>query len=76
VDIESLEAVSRDPASRAVCLRLARISRRGRLHPFLTEIERNEELGEETKARIAELAADDSFLRSVETYILATRALH
>ena len=76
MDIESLEAVSRDPASRAVCLRLARMSRRGRLHPFLTEIERTEELDEETKARIAELAADDSFLRSVETYILATRALH
>jgi hypothetical protein len=76
VDIEALEAISRDPESRAVCLRLARMSHRGRLRPFLSEIDRSDELDPETKARIAELAADDSFLRSVETYIYATRDLH
>lgn len=76
MDLESLEAISRDPQSRAVCLRLARMSRRGRLHPFLSEIDRSNDLDAETKARVAELAADDSFLRLVETYIYATRAFH
>lgn len=76
MDLESLEALSRDPASRTMCLRLARMAQRGRLRPFLTQIDRTDELDDETKARITELAADDSFLRSVETYIYATRALH
>lgn len=76
MDLESLEAISRDPASRAVCLSLARMSRRGRLRPFLAQIDRTDELDNEMKARVAELAEDDSFLRSVETYIYSTRELH
>ena len=38
VDIESLEQVSQDEASRKLVLRMAQLSREGRLEPFMTQV--------------------------------------
>jgi hypothetical protein len=75
-DIESLEAISQDEETCAICLRMAEMSQRGGLGPFLVEVERDDELDAETKATLAELASDASFLHAVETYVRCTRALH
>ena len=75
-DIESLEAISQDEETCALCLRMADLSHRGRLAPFLTEIEHDRELDAETKATLTELASDATFLHAVEDYVRATTALH
>ncbi len=75
-DIESLEAISQDTETCAFCLRMARMSQLGRLGPFLHEIELDRDLDAETKATLAELASDASFLHAVEDYVRATSALH
>jgi hypothetical protein len=75
-DIESLEAVSQDAETCAICLRMAQMSQQGRLAPFLHELERDADLDAETKATLNELAADESFLHAVEHYVHATSELH
>ena len=75
-DIESLEAISQDEETCALCLRMAEMSQRGRLGPFINEIEHDRELDAETKATLTELAAEPSFLQTVEDYVRATSALH
>jgi hypothetical protein len=76
VDIESLEAISQDHDTRDLFLRMAQMVQRGRLVPFLRELEDDEELDGETKATIAELASDRSLLHAVEDYVHRTQALH
>lgn len=75
-DIESLEAISRDEATRALFLRVARLSQEGRLKPFLRELAADGELDAETKGSLAELAQDESFLHAVEEYVRRTRVVH
>jgi hypothetical protein len=75
-DIESLEAISQDEDTRNLFLRMAQMSQRGRLAPFLYEIEHDCDLDPETKGTLAELASDESFLHAVEDYVQRTRALH
>jgi hypothetical protein len=75
-DIESLEAISQDEATRDLCLRMARISQSGSLAPFLDELAQDRELDEETKGTLAELASDERFLHAIEDYVRRTRALH
>ena len=75
-DIESLEAISRDDATRTLFLRLARLSQDGRLKPFLRELADDGELDAETKGSLAELAQDASFLHAVDEYVRRTRAVH
>jgi hypothetical protein len=75
-DIESLEAISQDAEARAIFLRMAELSRAGRLGAFLTALARDDDIDEETKRRLAELARDDTFLHVVEDYVERTRALH
>jgi hypothetical protein len=75
-DIESLEAISQDDATRDLFLRMAEISQSGRLAPFLDELEHDHELDEETKGTLTELASDETFLHAVEDYVRRTRALH
>jgi hypothetical protein len=62
-DLESLEAISA-------------LSRDGQMGSFLTELERDEDLDDETKGTLEELAKDDSFLLAVEDYVWRTRQLH
>lgn len=75
-DIESLEAVSQDEETRAICLRMAELSLRGRLAPFLSELALDRDLDDETKAAVAELASDARFLYAVDDYVRATSALN
>jgi hypothetical protein len=75
-DIESLEAISQDDETRRLFLRMADMSNRGRLAPFLRELEDDRDLDDETKVTLAELATDTVFLHAVEDYVHRTRAFH
>jgi hypothetical protein len=75
-DIEPLEAISQDDETCALCLRMAELSARDRLGPFLVEVEHDRELDDETKATLTELASDSRFLHAIEGYVHATRELH
>jgi hypothetical protein len=75
-DIESLEAISQDDETRALFLRMAELSKAGRLEPFLVELAHDDDIDEYTKGTLAELAQDESFLLAVEDYCHRTRLLH
>lgn len=75
-DIESLEAISQDEETCAICLRMADLSNHGRLEPFLTELALDGDLDAETKETLTELATNAGFLHAVEDYVRATSALH
>jgi hypothetical protein len=75
-DIESFEAISQDAEARRIFLRMAALSRDGQMGSFLTELARDEDLDDETKGTLQELARDDSFLIAVEDYVHRTRHLH
>ncbi|HZB35372.1 MAG TPA: hypothetical protein VE440_04790 [Gaiellaceae bacterium] len=75
-DIEWLEAISQDEDARALFLRMAALSQAGRLEPFLTELRRDEELDDQTKGTVAELAQDEAFLMAVADYLRTTDHLH
>jgi hypothetical protein len=75
-DLESLEAISQDDEAKRIFLRMAALSRDGQMGSFLTELERDEDLDDETKGTLEELAKDDSFLLAVEDYVWRTRQLH
>jgi hypothetical protein len=75
-DIEWLEAVSQDPDARALFLRMAALSQEGRLEPFLDELHQDDELDEETKVNVAELARDEAFLLTVADYLRAVNHRH
>ena len=75
VDAESFERVSRDELSAQLLLRMARLSREGRLAPFVIELARDPDIDEETTRAIAELAADRRFLAAIEEYLGRTRVM-
>jgi hypothetical protein len=75
-DIEWLEAISQDEVARALFLRMASLSRNGRLEPFLTELAHDHELDEHTKGVVAEIAGDQAFLFAVADYLRNTNHLH
>jgi hypothetical protein len=75
-DLESLEAISQDDEAKQIFLRMAALSRDGQMGSFLTELARDEDLDDETKGTLEELAKDDSFLLAVEDYVQRTRLLH
>jgi hypothetical protein len=76
VDIESFEQVSQDDLSRRLVLRLAQMSREGRLAPFVIDVAYDPDFDEETRHAIAELAEDETFLLAVEEYLGRTRVSH
>ena len=76
MDIESFEQLSQDDISRQVVLRLAQLSREGRLASFVAEVTHDPELDEGTRSAIAELAEDETFLLAVEDYLRRTRVVH
>jgi hypothetical protein len=55
---------------------MAAMSRDGQMTSFLNEVARDEDLDDETKGTLKELAEDDSFLRAVEDYLSRTEVLH
>jgi hypothetical protein len=75
-DLESLEAISQDDRARQIFLRMAAMSQSGGLGSFLTEIAHDDELDDDTKGTIAELASDRSFLLAVEDYLQRTQRFH
>ena len=75
-DIESFEAISQNDDARQIFLRMAAMSQTGHLGSFLTEIACDEELDEDTKGTLTELARDRSFLLAVEDYLQRTQRVH
>ena len=75
-DLESFEAISQNDDARQIFLRMAAISQSGGLGSFLTEIARDEDLDEDTKGTLTELARDRSFLLAVEDYLQRTQRVH
>jgi hypothetical protein len=75
-DLEWLEAISQDEDARALFLRMAHLTQEGRLEPFLSELERDDELDEHTKGTVAELAGDTAFVLAVADYLRETTLLH
>jgi hypothetical protein len=75
-DIEWLEAISQDDDARALFLRMAALSQEGRIEPFLKELRHDDELDEQTKGTVAELAQDQAFLLAVADYLRNTHRVH
>ena len=75
-DLESLEAISQDAETRRLVLRMAALSQSGGLRPFLTQLAFDDDVDDDTKDVLSELARDESFLLAVEDYVEATRVLH
>jgi hypothetical protein len=75
-DLESFEAISQDDDAKAIFLRMAAMSRQGQMGSFLNELADDQDLDEETKGTLTELASDSSFLLAVEDYVQRTQRLH
>jgi len=75
-DIESLEAISQDDNTRRIFLRMASMSRSGRLPNFIAEVAHDVELDDTIKGHLTELAQDEPFLLAVEEYLRRTQRLH
>ena len=75
-DIESFERVSQDEMACRLVLRLAQLSREGRLDPFVTEVAHDPDFDEGTRHAIAELAEDEGFLLAMEDYLGRTALQH
>jgi hypothetical protein len=75
-DLESLEAINQDEASRQIVLRLAGLARSGRLPGFIAAVDSDSDLDDETKETVLELARNESFLLVAEDYLLATQHYH
>ena len=75
-DIESLEAISQDADAKRIFLRMAAMSQTGQMTSFLTELAKDDDLDDETKGTLTELARDNTFLLAVEDYLQRTQRLH
>ncbi len=75
-DLESLEAISQDDDAKRIFLRMAALSQSGRMGSFLTELAEDDDLDDETKGTLVELAEDNTFLLAVEDYLHRTQQLH
>jgi hypothetical protein len=75
-DLESLEAISQDDLTRDLFLKMASLSQKDRLQPFLFELQHDEELDDSTKGMLTELAEDPTFLLAVEDYVQKTQIVH
>ena len=75
-DLESLEAISQDEETRRIFLRMAALSKAGRLGGFLDVLACDDELDENMKDTLEELASDEGFLLAVEDYLRRTLVFH
>jgi len=75
-DLESMEAISQDDETRRLLLRMASLSQVGHLKPLIRELEADEDLDEQTRGTITELASDPTFLAAVEDYLVRTHYFH
>ena len=75
-DIESLEAISQDDDAHQIFLRMAAMTKTGQMGSFLSELEHDEDLDDDTKGTLSELARDRAFLLAVEDYLAKTQLFH
>lgn len=75
-DLESLEAINQDQDIRQLVLRMANLARRGSLGDFIAVVDSDEELDQETKDTVLELARDETFLLAAEDYLRTCRTYH
>ena len=75
-DLESLEAISQDELTRDLFLRMAWLSQKDGLQPFLSELQHDDDLDEGTKGMLTEIAEDPTFLLAVEDYVTKTQIEH
>ena len=75
-DLESLEAITRSEDARKIFLKMAALSRTGGTPGFLAELARDDELDDDTKGQLTELAQDRAFLHAVEEYLRTTQRFH
>ena len=75
-DLESLEAISQNDEARQIFLRMAAMSHEGRLGSFLSELNGDDEIDDDTKGTLTELAQDRTFLIAVEDYLRRTQTFH
>jgi hypothetical protein len=75
-DLESLEAISQDDDTRKIFLRMAALSHAGRMPSFLAQVAHDDDLDDETKGHLTELAQDESFLFAVAEYLQRTQRVH
>ena len=75
-DLESLEAISQDADTRRIFLKMAALSRAGRMEPFLAQLAADDEVDHETKLKLAELGRDQALLLTVEDYLRRTADHH
>jgi hypothetical protein len=75
-DLESLEAINQDEDIRDLVLRMANLARGGHLGDFIAVVDSDEELDQETKNTVLELARDETFLLAAEDYMRICRRYH
>ena len=75
-DLESLEAINQDQDIRQLVLRMANLARRGSLGDFIAVVDSDEELDQETKDTVLELARDETFLLAAEGYLTSCQTYH
>jgi hypothetical protein len=75
-DLESLEQISQNDDARRIFLRMAAMSQAGRLGPFLAELQQDQDIDDDTKGTLTELARDQGFLLAVEAYLHQTQRFH
>ena len=75
-DLESLEAISQDELTRTLFLKMAWLSQKDSLQPFLSELQHDDDLDDSTKGMLTELAEDPTFLLAVEDYVQKTQIVH
>jgi rubrerythrin len=75
-DLESLEAISQNDDTRRLFLRMAAMQHAGTTNTFLHQVAFDDELDEDTKDTLQELASNRSFLLVVEDYLRTTQRIH
>jgi hypothetical protein len=75
-DLESLEAISQNDQTRRLFLRMAAMQQAGTVNTFLDQVAYDDELDEDTKDTLQELATNRSFLLAVEDYLRTTQRVH
>jgi hypothetical protein len=75
-DLESLEAINQDEDIRDLVLRMANLARGGHLGDFIAVVDSDDELDQETKNTVLELARDEVFLLAAEDYLRICRHYH
>jgi hypothetical protein len=75
-DLESLEAINQDEDIRDLVLQMANLARGGHLGDFIAVVDSDEELDQDTKDTVLELACDETFLLAAEDYLRICRRYH